>query len=127
MKNNNFNKNAILVASCPRNISKRVVTIEKQLDYCRHYCSVNGFQVLKEFSFCTSDSESGIKTMKEIINFVHNHTQKISIISYNMRRIQGNSTQLTELDNLRLQGKLELHFLKENRIFKLDNPVHTII
>ena len=53
--------------------------------------------------------------MKEIINFVHNHPQKISIVSYNMRRIQGNSTQLTELDNLRLQGKLELHFLKEER------------
>lgn len=124
---NNNDKCAIIIASCPKNISKGIVTIAKQLEYCHHYCSVNGIQVLKEFTFCTSDSRCGIKTMKEIIKFVHNQTHKIAIISYNMRRLQGDSSQLTELDNLRLQGKLELHFLKENRILDINNPNHAII
>jgi len=125
---NNNDKYAIIIASCPKNISKGIITIAKQLEYCHHYCSVvNGFQVLKEFVFYTSDSRSGIKTIKEIIKFVRNKTHKIAIISYNMRRLQGDSSQLTELDNLRLQGKLELHFLKENRILDINNPNHTII
>ena len=126
MKSKN-DKYAIIIASYPRNISKEETTIDKQLDCCRHYCSVNGFQVLKEFVFCTRDSRNGIKTMKEIIKFIHNKIHKIAIISYNMRRVQGDSLQLTELDNLRLQGKLELHFLKENRVLDINNPNHAII
>lgn len=126
MKNNN-DIYGIILASYPRNMSKGGVTIAKQLEYCHNYCSVNGIQVLKEFAFCSGDSGNGIKKMKEIIKFVHNQTHKIAIVSYNMRRLQGDSSQLTELDNLRLQGKLELHFLKENRILDINNPKHKII
>ena len=96
-------------------------SIDAQLEIIRDYCKKNGFEIIKEYVLAESSTRGDRKQYHEMLNFVQNYKDKIAIVVNCVDRLQRSYKDTPALDEMRKDGKIEVHFLKENLILTRDS------
>lgn len=96
-------------------------SIDAQLESIRNYCKENGLESIKEYILAESSTRGDRKQYHEMLNFVQNYKDKIAIVVNCVDRLQRSYKDTPALDEMRKEGKIEVHFLKERLILTKDS------
>lgn len=91
-------------------------SIDAQLQRVTDYVERRGFIVNKQFSFQETASHKIRKNFEEIIKFIGESEEPVAIVADTVDRITRNFRDAVRIDELRFQGKVEIHCLRENLI-----------
>lgn len=80
------------------------------------YALKKNFTIDNTFQITESSSKETRKQFEQIINYVKKAKEPFALITDTVDRLQRSFRETPLLDELRKQGKLELHFLRENLI-----------
>lgn len=97
------------------------VSLDVQMETITQYCIDNGLKVIKDLSIDESSTRGERKQYHEMLEFAKNHDGKIAIIVNYVDRLQRSYDDTYELNRLRKEGKIEIHFLKEGLIITKDS------
>ena len=92
------------------------VSIPAQVEKLKQYCQDKELKVLKVYEIPESSTNGERKKFHEMISFVEEQKHKTAIVVYCIDRLQRGYKEYVELDSLREQGHIELHFYKEGLI-----------
>lgn len=104
---------AVIFARVSSEEQAKGASIDAQLQSIKDYCSVHNFKILKQFDIVESSTRGGRKLFYEMLDFVKNQKHKTAIVVNCVDRLQRGYKECVELDELRKQGRIELHFYKE--------------
>ena len=88
-------------------------SIDAQLESIRNYCKENGLESIKEYILAESSTRGDRKQYHEMLNFVQNYKDKIAIVVNCVDRLQRSYKDTPAPDEMRKEGKIKVHFLKE--------------
>lgn len=93
-------------------------TIAAQSSKTREYCQKKGFSLVEEDEHLLTESSTKGNRDKfnDIISEIRQSKEKIIFVIETIDRLQRSFKETIELDAIRKEGKLELHFLRENLI-----------
>ncbi|MBM17896.1 MAG: hypothetical protein CL947_02415 [Epsilonproteobacteria bacterium] len=91
-------------------------SIPSQVRRLTEYALKKNLTVENTFQITESSSKETRKQFNEIINFIKKSKEKFALITDTVDRLQRSFRETPLLDDLRKQGKIELHFLRENLI-----------
>lgn len=94
-------------------------SIPAQLKSLREYAERRGFKVIKEFAFSESAGLKIRKKFDEVIAFLHEHKKDGEMpvfLCQNVDRVTRNHRDTADIDDMRRQEGLEVHFVQENFI-----------
>ncbi len=111
---NNNNVQAVLFARVSSREQERGESIDAQLKSVRDYCVRNHFPIIKEYALVESSTQGERKKFYEMIEFVKKQSGTIIIVANTIDRIQRRFKEYIEMDVLRQNNKIEIHFLREN-------------
>ena len=97
-------------------------SISAQKDKLEEYCKNKNLKVLKIYEVPESSTTGKRKLFYEMLDFVRAQKHKTAIVSHCIDRLQRTYKEYNELDTLRTEGRIELHFYKENLIIHKDSP-----
>ena len=95
-------------------------SLDAQERYGRLYAEDKKFQILKEYSFQeTASKYAQRKKFGEILDFISQYSKKtpLIVVAEKPDRIGRNHRDKEFLQDLFLQGKIEIHYYKESKIF----------
>src|SRR5690349_14527341 len=70
MKNMNATSDAVIYATAARANKDAHSSVDEQLEHCRHYAMLNGYQIQREFSAVGMNED---ETLAEILRFLEDH------------------------------------------------------
>lgn len=114
-------KTAVIFARVSSERQETGASIDAQHETIEKYCEEKGFNIIKEFIITESSTRGDRKQYHEMLNFVSKQKVKIAIVVNCVDRLQRSYKDTPILDELRKQGKIEVHFLKENLILHKDS------
>ena len=114
-------KQAVIFARVSSEEQKKGVSIAAQIKTVRDYCDSHKFKLLDTFDIVESSTNGGRKKFYEMLEFVKAQKHKTGIIVNCVDRLQRDYKECVELDALRKQGRIELHFYKEGLIITKDS------
>ncbi len=93
-------------------------TITAQSSKTREYCKNKGFSLEEadEHLLTESSTKGNRDKFNDIISEIKRSKEKIIFVVETIDRLQRSFKETIELDGIRKEGKLELHFLRENLI-----------
>ena len=91
-------------------------SIPAQLAKSRQYAKNKGLKVKKEFQFDESSLKDQRTKFELVIDELKRSKQEIALIVETVDRLQRSFKESVMLDEYRNQGKLQLHFIRENLI-----------
>lgn len=97
------------------------VSLDVQMETITQYCIDNGLKIVKDLSIDESSTRGERKQYHEMLDFAKTCAGKIAIIVNYVDRLQRSYDDTYELNKLRKEGKIEIHFLKENLIITKDS------
>lgn len=97
------------------------VSIEAQKDIIQNYCQRKNLTVIKEYEITESTMLGDRKLYHEMLDFIQKRHKKIAIVVNCVDRLQRSDKDNPILDDLRRQGKIEIHFIKENMVLTKDS------
>ena len=95
---------------------KEGVSLDVQMEAITKYCNDKNLKIIKELNISESSTNNERKQYKEMMNFVQTCPGKVAIVVNFVDRLQRNPDDTGLLNNLRREGKIEIHFIKENLI-----------
>jgi site-specific DNA recombinase len=96
-------------------------SIPAQIDRAREYAKRKDFDVVKEYQFDESSTKDRRVKFEQVIEDIKKSKENIALIVETVDRLQRSFKESVELDVLRKEGKLELHFIRENLIVHKDS------
>ena len=96
-------------------------SIPAQIDRAREYAKRKNFDVVKEYQFDESSTKDKRAKFEKVIEDIKKSKEAIALIVETVDRLQRSFKESVELDALRKEGKLELHFIRENLIVHKDS------
>jgi DNA invertase Pin-like site-specific DNA recombinase len=96
-------------------------SIPAQLERAREYTQRKGFEVKSEHQFDESSIKDHRIKFELVIEEIKQSDEKIALIVETIDRLQRSFRESVLLDGFRKQGKLEIHFLRENLIIHKDS------
>lgn len=114
-------KQAVIFARVSSEEQKKGASIDAQIKTVVDYCDNHNFKRLETFSIVESSTNGGRKKFYEMLDFVKQQKHKIAIVVNCVDRLQRGYKECVELDELRKQGRIELHFYKESLIVTKDS------
>jgi site-specific DNA recombinase len=93
---------------------------EIQLPQMRTYAEDKGFEIDKEFTFSESADRKIRKKFDEMVAYVKSNKDVKALIAYRVDRITRNYRDHVEMDNLRLESDVELHFVNDRLVISKD-------
>lgn len=117
---------AVVFARVSSREQENGVSIEAQLATVYYYCKQKGLEIIKEYVITESSTKGDRKQYKEMLEFVKNYKAKIAIVVNCVDRLQRSYKDTPALDELRREGKIEVHFLKEHLILHKDSSGNDI-
>lgn len=96
---------------------------ERAIEYCQ---SMN-LQILRQFRITESSTQGNRKLFKGMMDFARRQKTRIIIVADTIDRIQRDFKELIELDELRLKGKIELHFCRDHLVINDHSQSHEIM
>jgi DNA invertase Pin-like site-specific DNA recombinase len=97
------------------------VSLDVQMETITDYCAKKNLKVIKEFNISESSTKNERKQYNEMLDFVRASKKKTAIVVNFVDRLQRNPDDTGELNRLRKEGKIEIHFIKENLILHKDS------
>ena len=97
------------------------VSLDVQMETITKYCQEKGLKIIKDFSIDESSTKGERKQYHEMLDFAKSCLGKVAIVVNYVDRLQRNYDDTYELNKLRKEGKIEVHFLKENLILSKDS------
>ncbi|TET67481.1 MAG: hypothetical protein E3J56_12800, partial [Candidatus Aminicenantes bacterium] len=79
----------------------------------REYCEKKGLNVIKEFTFDESATADKRKKFEEAIKLIKTSSEAIAVVADRVDRFQRGWKETVEFDDLRRDGKVELHFVRQ--------------
>lgn len=120
-ENNEICSKAVIFARVSCEKQEKGASIDAQKSTIYEYCERQNFTIIKEFIITESSSRGDRKQYHEMLKFVLGCSYKIAIVVNCVDRLQRSYKDTPVLDDLRKQGKIEVHFLKENLILSKDS------
>ncbi len=80
------------------------------------YCCNRSFEAPEVFQITESSSKDTRKEFEKVIKFIKESKQPIALIVETIDRLQRSFRESVTLDDFRKEGKLELHFIRENLV-----------
>ena len=114
-------KQAVIFARVSSEEQKKGASIDAQIKTVVDYCNNHNFKRLETFSIVESSTNGGRKKFYEMLEFVKQQKHKTAIVVNCVDRLQRGYKECVELDDLRKQGRIELHFYKEGLIITKDS------
>lgn len=114
-------KDAVIFARVSSERQEQGASIDAQLATIDAYCKEKGLNIIKKFIITESTMRGDRKQYKEMLSFVQNRKLKTAIVVNCVDRLQRSYKDTPALDELRKQGKVEVHFLKEKLILHKDS------
>ena len=112
---------AVIFARVSSERQEKGASIDAQLETVYNYCEKKGFTIIKEFTITESSSRGDRKQYKEMLAFIQKNKHKVAIVVNCVDRLQRSYKDTPALDEMRRNGKIEVHFLKENLILHKDS------
>lgn len=106
-------KQAVIFARVSSEEQKKGASIDAQLKTVIDYCDNHKFKILDKFSIVESSTRGGRLKFYEMLEFVKQQKHKTAIVVNCVDRLQRGYKECVELDDLRKQGRIEIHFYKE--------------
>lgn len=116
IEENEICRKAVIFARVSSEKQEKGASIDAQKSTIYEYCDRQNFTIIKEFIITESSSRGDRKQYHEMLKFVLSCSCKIAIVVNCVDRLQRSYKDTPVLDDLRKQGKIEVHFLKENLI-----------
>lgn len=97
------------------------VSLDVQMETITKYCHDKGLKIIKDFSIDESSTKGERKQYHEMLDFAKSCPGKVAIVVNYVDRLQRNYDDTYELNKLRKEGKIEVHFLREQLIIHKDS------
>ena len=120
-------KQAVIFARVSSEEQKKGASIDAQLKTVIDYCDNRKFKILDKFSIVESSTRGGRLKFYEMLEFVKAQKHKTAIVVNCVDRLQRGYKECVELDDLRKQGRIELHFYKEGFYLHRDSNSSDIL
>ena len=120
-------KQAVIFARVSSEEQKKGASIDAQLKTVIDYCDNRKFKILDKFSIVESSTRGGRLKFYEMLEFVKAQKHKTAIVVNCVDRLQRGYKEWVELDDLRKQGRIELHFYKEGFYLHRDSNSSDIL
>ena len=118
---------AVIFARVSSERQEKGASIDAQLESIYNYCDKKGFKIIKEFTITESSSRGDRKQYKEMLDFIKRYRHKVAIVVNCVDRLQRSYKDTPVLDEMRKQGLIEVHFLKENLILRYNSSGSEIL
>jgi len=107
-------------------------SLPAQLRTLREYVNKGGKfgslkEVIDEYTFDESASKGTRKKFQEALKIVKNSNEPIAIVVDKVDRFQRGFKETVEYDELRKEGKVELHFVSQGLVLHRNSPPHEIL
>ena len=119
-------KEAITFARVSSEKQERGASIDAQKELIKEYCFKKGLKIIKEFEITESSTRGDRIKYNEMLDFIRTRKKKTAIVVNCVDRLQRSDEDNPALNKLRKEGKIELHFMKENIVLDETSPVHDI-
>ncbi len=96
-------------------------SIPAQISRAREYCERKQLEVFKEYQFDESSVKDKRAKFQKVIDDITSSKEKVALVVETVDRLQRSFKESVLLDGLRKQGKLEIHFIRENLIIHKDS------
>lgn len=97
------------------------VSLEVQMDAITKYCREKGLNIIRDFSIDESSMRGERKQYHEMLDLAQSCKGKVAIVVNYVDRLQRNYDDTYELNKMRKDGKIEVHFLKEGLVIHKDS------
>ncbi len=114
-------KDAVIFARVSSEKQEKGASISAQLETIYNYCKVKELNIIKEFIITESSTRGDRKQYQEMLKFVRSMKRKVAIVVNCVDRLQRSYKDTPALDDLRKEGRIDVHFLKENLILSKDS------
>ena len=105
---------AVLLARVSSAEQERGDSIDAQMKTVRDYCIQHNIPILAEYKITESSSHGERLKFYEMIEFIKKQRGKILIVANTIDRIQRRFKEYILLDDLRLNNKIEMYFIREH-------------
>lgn len=112
---------AIILARVSSKDQEEGQSIPAQVRRLTEYAERRKIEIEKIFQITESSSKETRKQFDEIIRLVRKHKDKVALITDTVDRLQRSFRETPLLDEMRRQGKLELHFLREGLVINQES------
>lgn len=120
-------KQAVIFARVSSEEQKKGASIDAQLKTVIDYCDNRKFKILDKFSIVESSTRGGRLKFNEMLEYVKQQKHKTAIVVNCVDRLQRGYKECVELDDLRKQGRIEIHFYKEGFYLHKDSTSSDIL
>ena len=96
-------------------------SIDGQLNNGREYCTRKGLKIIQEYTFQESSTRGSRPKFFEMINFIKKQKEPVALICDKVDRLQRGFKEAPIIEDLRKNGKLEIHLITENQILHKDS------
>ena len=118
---------AILLARVSTPDQEKGESIDAQRERMIDYTKRRGLEIFKVFEIVESSTKDTRKKFEEVLVFIRKINGPIALIIETIDRLQRSFKESVELDDLRKQGKIEIHFLRESLIMHQDSTSSDLI
>ncbi len=119
-------KEAVVFARVSSERQEKGASIEAQKESIYDYCNKHSLSIIKEYEITESTTRGDRKKYNDMLDFIRTRKRKTAIVVNCVDRLQRSDEDNPALNKLRKEGKIVLHFMKENIILDEDSPVHDI-
>jgi len=102
-------------------------SIPAQLRNLREYCEKKGLKIVGEYQFDESASKDKRKKFEEAIKVVEHSKEPLAIVADKVDRFQRGWRETVRFDELRKQGKVELHFASQGLIIHRNSQPYELM
>lgn len=129
MKKNRYASKAIILArvSTEEQAKDDRYSIPAQLRNLRDYVERKGLKAIAEYQFNESASKDRRKKFEEAIKVVETTDEPIAIVVDVVDRFQRGYRETVRFDDLRKDGKVELHFVSQNLVIHRNSAPHDLM
>lgn len=107
---------AIIFARVSSKEQEEGQSIPAQVRRLTEYALKKNLQVIETFQITESSTKETRKQFDKILSFIKKAKEPMALITDTVDRLQRSFRETPLLDEMRKQGKLELHFLRESLI-----------
>ena len=91
-------------------------SIPAQLARAREYANKKGFEIKNEYQFDESSTKDQRKKFDLVVDEIKKSKEKLALIVETVDRLQRSFKESVLLDEFRKEGKLDIHFIRENLV-----------
>ena len=102
-------------------------SIDAQKQRLANYCEGKGFKVDRVFEIIESSTQGERKDFQKFLAYIRTKKEKVAIVTDAVDRMQRSFKETPILDDMRKEGKIELHFYKEGLIINENSSPHEIM